>query len=421
MGVTRLFGAVAALAVAGSTVIATSTIAPQPAAAASGAYTAFSAEAYGSFVSAIGGMAKSGPTALSVLGCTSQVGLSGGKSTAAIHVPLVGSVGAVNTSTRTAAITGGVSDSANSSVASVDLLGGLISADAITTTATAKKVGNTRTAIAKSSLASLQVAGVPIDVAGKPNLTLDLKLPGTNTAFAKLTLNQQVITKGTNRITMTARAIDIVVTDNNPLGLPIKTRIVVGLARATIAPSIQGRLNGVASGTRVAMGKTVLSSPTAYLPMNCMGSKGTNRVASVNTDLVDTGVVTSRVAGTTDATAADSRTSNTIAGVSLLGGVLSADAIVASAHARYQSGRFTIDANGTEFTKLQLLGKNISLGGIKQNTALNIPGIGAATLKKVEKINGKQIKVTMIELAITIGPDAGTTIAIGRATAGINR
>lgn len=164
----------------------------------------------------------------------------------------------------------------------------------------------------------------------------------------------------------------------------------------------------------------MVSSQTAFLPHNCMGSTGGLSVASIDTPLVKTGTAASRVIGSTNAIEADAWSQNTIASASLLDGVLTVDAITAAAHARYTGGSVALDANGTLFTGVRLNGELISDGGIEQNTSLQIPGVGSATLKKVEKL-GDRIEVTMIEIEITIGTDAGTTLQIGRAAAGISR
>lgn len=207
--------------------------------AAASPFTGFSVESYGSFVSALKGTAKSGPTALSVLGCTSQTGLETAHSTAELNLDGIGNVGAVVTSGRTFEIAGGIADRATSAVADVRLFNGLIQVEAMTAEATAMRLGTSLATEAHTSIGSVTIGSNQLDVSTEPNTTIDLTLPGAGSPFGYVVLNSQQKKQGSNGITMTARAVDVHITGNNPFGLPLDSRIVIGLARASIKPEMQ--------------------------------------------------------------------------------------------------------------------------------------------------------------------------------------
>ncbi len=382
----------------------------------------FNAAAYGSYLTGFGAAVKSGPTALTTLGCTTKTGITTRNSTAAVTVPALGTFGAVTSTTSTAAITGGVRDNATSTIGKTTLLRGLVSASAIHSNASAKNVKGVRSTTAGASLTSLMVAGHAVTV--KPNLTMKLTVPGASTPFATAVFNEQAVSRTATRISVTERAIDIRISGSNSLNLPIGSRIVVGYSQATLAPGVQGLLGGDGYATKAAAGATVKSDATAYLAQSCLGSSGTNRVASVSNGLFGTGAAVTHVVGTIGATAADTRTTDQIAKVNVLGGAVTADSITAAAHAHATNGVVALDTTGSGFTHLKVLGHAINSATVQPNTKMNLPGIGQLTLRKTDTSNASglhHVAVTMVQVAILSGSKAGTTITISTASASIRR
>jgi hypothetical protein len=382
----------------------------------------FNAQAYGTFLSGFGGTVRSGPTAFTQLGCTTKTGIATHNATTAVTVPGVGSIGAVTAATSTAAVTGGVRDDASATIGQTSLLGGLVAASAIHARAATKDIAGVRAAGGTASLVSLKVAGRA--VTATPNLTVKLTAPGAKTPFATAVFNEQTVSRTATRISVTERAIDIAVTAANPLKLPIGSRIVIGDAQATLAPGVQGLLGGNGYGTTATLGSTVRSGPTAWLAQSCFGSTGTNRIASQSTVLLHTGAVVTHIVGSIGTSAADTRTTNQITTLNLLAGTVTADSITAATHARATGGHVALDATGSGFTHLQVLGKTINANTVKPNTTITLPGLGTLTLRKTDTTTTgglHKIAVTMVALTILHGPQTGTTLTAATASASIRR
>lgn len=111
-----------------------------------------------------------------------------------------------------------------STVDTVNLLDGLVTATAVRSVATAERANGTTTKSDDgSTFATVTVAGVPLVVADiAPNTVIQLVGIGT------LTLRKTI----TTATSIEVRAIEIVVLQGNPLGLPIGTTVQVAVAKA---------------------------------------------------------------------------------------------------------------------------------------------------------------------------------------------
>ncbi|HEV8419831.1 MAG TPA: choice-of-anchor P family protein, partial [Actinomycetota bacterium] len=114
-----------------------------------------------------------------------------------------------------------------SSVESVNLLGGLITADLVKASGRATKEGGSRTfSDAGSKFVNLVVAGRPIGNETGPNTAI--KLPGIGTLW----LHRVIRTSYSVEI----RMIDLEVKQENPFGLKPGSKLQIAVARALVLP-----------------------------------------------------------------------------------------------------------------------------------------------------------------------------------------
>ncbi|MCR1784200.1 hypothetical protein KVF89_16790 [Nocardioides carbamazepini] len=164
---------------------------------------------------------------------TAQIGVpfssSGGRtlrnSTASVTVPGLLNLGAI-TSTSTSSKTGKDAEIVNTNqLAGLNLLGGLIKADAIGVSASGKRVGTQWTGSMNMTLVNLVIAGksIPIDVS--PNTTLKIANLG------KVEINKQVVNKSIRANQIYALKITL---DTSTAGLPVGAVIEIGQASTII-------------------------------------------------------------------------------------------------------------------------------------------------------------------------------------------
>ena len=173
------------------------------------------------------GAAQSGPWAQAVVGC------GGGNVTvtlASVSVPNVGSVGSM-VDTASGQITSSPSRGAaqaSSTDQQVSLLGGLITATTVASSASAAiKGSNTGTTSGSTTLTTATVLGLPVSVNPAPNTTINL--PG----IGRVVLNEQSSSITASQASMHVNAIHVYVTLANLLGLPVGAQIIVGHSEAT--------------------------------------------------------------------------------------------------------------------------------------------------------------------------------------------
>lgn len=205
-------------------------------------------------------------------------------------------------------------------------------------------------------------------------------------------------------------------------------------AEAPIKGSFQGNAyatyaNAVAGPVAASLGRS------AFIPCPCNGTNGktlSNTVDSVkapaNGRVLSASVTRSTVYARKGATSAAVHNTSTITGVSLLNGLVKADAIKAVANTSANTKRITSNTNGSSLVNLKIAGKPVK-ANVSPNSKLNLPGIGYVELKHVQKGgNGRQtgrISVDMITVVVTqnnsFGLPVGARIVVGHAASGFSR
>lgn len=370
----------------------------------------YAATAYGSQISLIGKL-HSGPTALTSIGCSKLLNQTTTNSSLAIDAGAAGRVGAVETQIRTYPSYAGVSDTSDSQVADVNLLGGLITSGAIHASSTARATGTALSSFGSSSLLSLKIAGQSINVAPAANTKVDL------TGLGYVILNQQVESKAASHISRSVIALHVVVTNANALGLPLGSDIKVGYAAAGLARYVPGLVSGHAYGTEVFVGSAVRSGPTSLAANACLGGNSKSTLASLtNVPGVSAGAVTSTANASIASTGLELRNTNTIANVNLFGGLITADGITTVAHIHGTVGApsYQIDSIGSKFVNLKIAGITLPVT-VKPNTVLDVRGLGSVTLYRTT-VYPSTIGVVSIQIVLSVplsGLPIGTRIYVG--------
>jgi len=390
----KLTAVLSAAAVAGLAVPISAT--PATAATAS---TGVSASAYGTYV-VVGGLVRSGPTALAAIGCTTAFGRTVTGSTAAVNVPAAASVGATRTSASSAQSASGHSSRASSTASGVTLLGGLVRADAVTSTSSAaRSTAGALTGSNQSQLVGLKVGGRALNAVPAPNSAISLKT-STGAALATVYLNQQTKAVVGNDLQVSTVALRVVVTGKNSLGLPIGSRIDVGVSRTTLSRPILGLVSGAGYATSATLANgAVATSRTALAYPPCTGGSGKATLATAGVPgLVSTGTTTTEVLSKVTTLTRSSSVKNTIAGPRVLGGLISADAVIADTSVSQAApGAVPVVTDRSRFVGLRIVGLPAISSSVKPNTVITVPGLGRVTLHKVVRTS-KSVDVVMVEI-----------------------
>jgi hypothetical protein len=400
----RVAGVLASTLVGAGTLIAVT-----PAAHAAGPEIGYAAYAFGTSVLNADRSAMSGPTAYVSLACTTAPGKKATNNTAAADLGKVGKAGGTVTTVESSEWAGMRATKSTSTTAGVSLLGGIIKAKAITAETKVKSTPLGWKAENDSVLADLTILGKKIDARVGPNTKISVGLPGVG-KIAEVILNeQQTRTKANGTFESTTTALHIKVFPNSQLGNKFNVEVIVGRANAQLTPPAVGYLGGRAFATKVTLlNGAVKSGPTSLVAVPCLGGVGTNRVAGA-----DLGDIAGAKAAATKAEGsagdpAKSRTQAEIAGVNLLGGLITADAIKSVATAKQSAGGpVELSSEGSKLVNLKINGKPVLDTDIGPNTKINVLGV-EITLNKIRKTS-TSITVTQIEVVIK-SPRAGLPV-----------
>ncbi|GAB2579775.1 choice-of-anchor P family protein [Microlunatus antarcticus] len=351
--------------------------------------------------------------------CTTKTPDSVSSNTAALDLGgLLGNVGAATTTVSTSETSKAKKAEAVTEVAGTSLLAGIIQADAITSTATVTKDSKGYDTSGSSVFVNLKIAGLPIKASPKKNTTV--KVPGV----ATVELNAQDSSSGSAGYKAGTAAIRVTLLKNNTLGLPTG-KIVVGGANASMQKTTHALPYGNAYGTQLNVASIVGSGKTAAVTLPCGGSAGktrTNSISSVSAPgVLKVGAVKSTGKSTDSSSSTKAATSSSVAKVNLLDGVVTLDAVNASATATRKKGKVETSSSGTKIAGLKINGKKISVD-VKENTQIDIAGIGTLYLRKVVK-TGVSTTVVGVQLVLntdTLGLKSGTTLTVGYAKAGVS-
>jgi hypothetical protein len=336
---------------------------------------------------------------------------------AGVTVPPLVSGGAVNTS---------VSDiyqqaQAQANTGSINLLAGLITAQAITaaSTTTLDDNGNFQVSAAGSSFSNLVVLGQAYNGNVAPNTRINLPLLGY------VMLNEQSSSIGSQNATQTVNMIHVYVTVGNLLGLQVGTQVIVSSATSGMynvdAPGI---ITGYSYGTQVS-GGILASSPSAYEVLPCLGTGGTvltSTQLSLNLPhILTSGTLTDTVESNLTPTFSSGENTSTIQSLNLLNGLVTATVM-----------RGQVDASVDEYSDITLNGQDsfvgISVAGhpeitddIPDNTSVPIAGLGTLYLKRIlyPVFGGVGVEARSLELVINqtniYGLPIGMDVIVGDA------
>ena len=332
--------------------------------------------------------------------------------------------------------------------AGVNLISGLVTADAVLGVATTQASGfNASFSSAGSAFKNLVVNGAQINNVN-PNTTIDLPAVQFGAgSFVKL-LEQtgsssqpptgQLI-GGTYAADLTVNMIHIHITSLAPTGDALD--IVVSHAQAHAdfpqpggCPALAGTVSGNATLVNEQADPSHLPVVVGFVSIPPQGGHDHQDLDQLSTSFVNSGTSVSDTAGTV---LASSSTSSSVArgqGICVLpsGGTCtaSADAIVSQANSASGGGRSSSDSRGTSLLGLSVAGTAVS-DNPPPNTTILVPGIGSVTLNEQTCDDGgappcsgssaSGIRVRAIHVIITnpnsLGLPQGVDVIVGEAHA----
>lgn len=403
---------------------------PAPAAqAADPVYWSYAASTGATYVKVLDGVVQSDLTA--------QSGVTGGaksstskNSTAAINVLNLAQLGAVET--RTDAVVQQVFGQPQTTlkswarVANVNLLGGLITADALETTVTTTgRADGNGSYTANSRLANIKIAGVKLPLNIPKNYAVTI--PGVASVTLNYTLHGKYDQEEGDLIGTMGWAVGVTLLQ--PLGgYSAGVTLLVNPVNqylSEVAPSSGASFGGTAYGSRVQahVGDdiTIVSDPTARVGTPVGGSNGrtlTNSTLGVRVPgILTTGAITSTTTSKKDAFGNGEITNtNRTAGINLLGGIVRATAVKVTAAGKLQDGQYTGNMK-MELVNLVIAGKTIPID-VAPNTILNIAGLGqvALNLQQTSTAGAFQNAITAVRITLDTaqaGLPVGAVIELG--------
>ena len=381
----------------------------------------------------IAGQAQAGPLGIdlsiaAVASCPCR-GTNGRRQVATVSTLDLGRVltSGVNRSTSYGLKTATTADTKQTSdIVMVSLLGGLITADTIHSSA---EVSATQTAIstldAGSSFLNLVIAGKKVVGPVKPNTTLEL--PGIGTVTLRFV---NAITYGSDAAGIEVEMVRIQVSESNSLGLPKGTTLVIGEAFAGFArdqprASVGGfaEILGVTANAGALLNEAASAGSESGIP-SCIGTAGkvlANSVANVDAPgLLSISAGSTSAVSTTTGRTTVAMTSASVGKVSLLGGLITADAITAVAKESRTGSISSPSSSGSSFGNLYVAGIAIA-NNVAPNTIVSLPGVGFVVLNEQPaavansvQVNGIHVKVT---LSNALGLEVGADIFVAHADA----
>lgn len=370
-----------------------------PASAVTTSPVGYAGEAFGTKIM-IGQTAQSGPTAYAYMGCTSVPGLVNENTTATTNVAGLVNTGTTVDSVRSLADGTTYATESRSEIQGISLLGGLISADALSTVAKTSWNG-AFSSTGGTTFLNLKVAGRSISATVAPNTRINLA------GLGYVVLNQQQKQAPLLQPTqsMTVSAIHIVINQLNS-SYKVGTDIVIGRAKSSLNAPIAGVMLGEAYGTYATLFGVVKHGKTAVKALPCTGTNGatqTNSTASVSIPGVKSGSVYSTAQGTVNAAQMSARMTNTIQSLNILNGLVTATTIRAEASGmRPFGGAAELTDAGSQFVNLKVNGHPLITDNVAPNTQIQLAGLGTLWLRRVIRQDDHTIEVHMIELVVNV-------------------
>lgn len=420
MRVTRiLLPFVAALAVAAVAVPAASAADRHPNRAATVVpKIGFYSSAWGTYVTAVDKAIQSGPTSSASIACTSA-SLVRSNTLVSVNLPVVGHTGTITSKVTTTGGTTTGSTTSTAKVQGINLLGGAVVADAVTTTATATSNAEGQSGTGSTSFTGLKVLGQTIAVNVAPNTKISLVVGGTQVGTVNLNYQTKATTNGV--FTQATRGIVITLLASNPYGLPASTAIYIGAANAGVASPRIATAGGSGWGLSAnLLNGTAVIGRQPHVGVPCYGGTGTGSLATVTrAPLVSTGTTLVTTTSSGSATTASSKVVTSIAKPSILGGLITADALIAESQAVRTSIGTVATTDNSKFVNLKVLGLPLINSNVAPNTTVNVLGLGAVTFHKSTRTRqGLEVVMLEIKLSASIaGLPTGTVVQVAGANA----
>ena len=367
-------------------------------------------------------LAASGPTAPVAVSCSTRPETIT-NSTANVSRGSLLSGGATNDQITTSRSATSASVQVTSTVQSVNVLRGLVVAGSVRAVAssTATAAGATSTGQG-SRFTALRVAGVPVALTPAPNTRL--ALPGVGFVV----LNEQSgPLNGARASTITVTMLDIQVMRTNSFGLPVGTHLMIAHAMSGETRVAQPMAMDTYTYSMyvLAAGNASLG-PVAPTSLSCTGGSNHNGVGSLNsTSIGRTSVLTSSASGSLTTSGGTTTDSASVAAVNVLGGLIQADSITATA----QAALGTTGSGSTSVTFVNAKIAGVSLNAHPTaNSSVKLAGIGYAYLNESSGVRtssraaqGVIALDVYVTTANSLGLPIGARIIIANAYASITR
>lgn len=384
----------------------------------------FIAQAAGTYAYTSGKNVVHGPSAQVTVACTSATGQKRTANAAAADLRGLGRTGATETSAATVADGGKKSSVSYAHTEGGQLLNGLVKWGAITSKAVATTDGYTYTPMHSSKIASLTIAGKPINVEAGPNTKIEIKLPGVG-SIGEVTINEQSAKWIGDEYKVNTTALHVAILKDNPLGLKVGTHVFLSQTRSSLLKPMPGFLAGGAFGTRLTLANGVVKhGPTSQVALKCLGGKSKNTMGTGEVGkAAHAGAIEAKAEGKVTTSETSGKSQVEIAGADVLNKLVAADAIRAVASVkRGANGGIVLSDEGSQLVNAKVAGFEVG-DHIGPNTTLEVKGLGKVTLHKVVKTKNS-ITVTMIEVVIGekgLAYPLGTKLEIAQARAEIRK
>ncbi len=354
----------------------------------------------GTVVRAVGETVTSDLTSQSyVAGITAPKSAENNVATVAVENIL--RVGAVETSELAEDIPGGIRLTSFARTANVNVLNGLIRADAVTTKTVTKGVsGEGLSTSGNTEFVDLRIAGLQLPINIPKNYKIEI--PGIATVIA----NGQEVTEKDGIVTSFGYGLKIVLLSGFEEFLP-RTVIILNPTFAGMAPEIpvdQPLLFGHAFGTRVhtaaGSGIQIDSGKTAAVAVNPGGSAGltvTNSTAFVNVPkILEGGAAFSQTTSLALADFGEINNTNEVAAANVLNGLITLDAIKTRAYCKRDGGFDSLLK--LNVVNLKIAGNEIPID-VSPNTKITLGSLAEITINKQVK-TGQLAAITGIEIRL---------------------
>jgi hypothetical protein len=312
-------------------------------------------------------------------------------------------------------------------VTRLSMLGGLITADAVTAVAGVGVNKNTMTPVTAGSLfQNLKIAGTAYPAIVPPNTVV--ALPG----IGNVTLNSQDIVKDNSAVTSVhVDMLAVTITAANSFGLPVAAHVNIGDATAIYrrkAPAVAVTGGAFATGA-TANADNILTTSIGHAANVTIPCEGTGGNVKVNTaDLVNVAKIATVVQATSTAVSGPrlkgtyARTTSVIRSVNLLNGLIQATNLRANVVEQLNGDKLRSGTAGSGFDLLKIAGVSLPITAAP-NTTLPLPGLGKVVVNEQIKatkpgdtttVNGLHVSITTANL---LKLPVGTQIYIAHAAA----